>query len=209
MIKFIEYFWIFIIGSFIGFICETIWCLIKNKKIESRKGLIYGCFIPIYGIAALFISLIVDIFNINNYYSFFMTTFIICGIVEYISSVFQEKMFGTRSWDYSNMIGSLNGRINILYLTAFSLIGVLWCKYYKIVINVIITCLNNINLLNSITIISFIFMVYNCFISIVASYRQKLRRKGIKPKNKYEIWLDKKYNDERLVKVYANIKVIE
>ena len=52
-------------------------------------------------------------------------------------------------------------------------------------------------------------MVYNCYISIVASYRQKLRRNGIKPKNKYEEWLDKKYNDEFLIKIYTNAKVIK
>lgn len=209
MVKFIEYFWIFMIGSFIGFICETIWCLIKNRRLESRKGLIYGHLIPIYGFAALFISLVIELFNINNYMTFFITTFAICGIVEYVSSFLQEKCFGTKSWDYSNMIGNLNGRINILYLTAFSIIGVLWCKYYKIIINFLITILDSTNLLKEITIICFIFMLYNCYISIIASYRQRLRRNGIDPRNRYEVWLDNKYNDEKLIKVYANIKFLE
>lgn len=208
MNKLIEYFWIFVIGSTIGFICETIWCVIKNKKIESRKGLIYGWFIPIYGIATVFISIVVEILNIKNFSLFFIITFIICGIVEYISSFIQEKCFGTKSWDYSKMLGNINGRINILYLVAWSIIGVLWCKYYPIIISFIAITLSSINLLNEITLICFIFMLYDCFISIVATYRQKLRRKGINPKNKYEVWLDKKYNDEVLNKIYANAKVV-
>ena len=209
MSSFIEYFWIFIVGSFLGFLSETIWCLIRWKKLESRKGLIYGYFVPIYGIATLLISLLIDIFHIKNYSLFFITTFIICAIVEYISSVIQEKAFGTKSWDYSKMKGNIHGRINLLYLSLWSVLGIFWCKHYKFIISNIIIILERINLLNEITIISFILMVYNCYISIVASYRQKLRRNGIKPKNKYEEWLDKKYNDEFLIKIYTNAKVIK
>ncbi|MBO5121369.1 MAG: hypothetical protein J6C28_06770 [Bacilli bacterium] len=49
-----DYLWLFIFGSFFGFVIETIWCLIRWRKLESRKGLIYGHFIPIYGIAGVF-----------------------------------------------------------------------------------------------------------------------------------------------------------
>lgn len=209
MSKFIEYFWIFIVGSFLGFMCETIWCIIRWKKLESRKGLIYGHFIPIYGIATVFISLIINNFHIKNYGLFFIITFFICAIVEYISSVCQEKCFGTKSWDYSKMIGNLHGRINLLYLSAWSIMGIFWCKHYQKIINIIIGLLSSINLLSEITILSLIFMLYDCYISAIASYRQKLRRKGIKPQNKYELWLDTKYSDEILEKIYANAKVIE
>lgn len=209
MNKFIECFWIFIIGSFIGYICETIWCIIRWKKIESRKGLIYGYLIPIYGIATLMISLIVDCYGIKNYFLFFIITFLICSIVEYISSFCQEKCFGTKSWDYSKMKGNINGRINILYLSIWSIMGIFWCKYYKIIINIIIIPLTQIGIISEITILFFIFTLYNCIISICASYRQKLRRKAIKPKNKFEKWLDNNYSDERLNKIYANAKVID
>jgi len=204
----INYFWNFLIGSFIGFLAETIWCVIRWKKLESRKGLIYGYFIPIYGIATVMISFVIEKLNINNYVLFFIFTFIICAIVEYISSLFQEKCFSTKSWDYSKMFGNICGRINVLYLSAWSLLGVFWCKYYKILINIIIETLNRTNLLNEITLLCFILMLYNCYISFVASYRQKLRRKGIKPKNRYEKWLDKKYDDVKMKKIYTNAKYV-
>ena len=95
MSSLINYFWNFVIGSFVGFLAETIWCIIRWKKIESRKGLVYGYFIPIYGIATVLISFVIEKLNINNYGLFFIFTFIICAIVEYISSLFQEKCFLT------------------------------------------------------------------------------------------------------------------
>lgn len=209
MSKFVEYFWIFVVGSFLGFLCETLWCMIRWRKVESRKGLIYGYFIPIYGVATVFISFIINILNIKNYGSFFIITFFICAIVEYVSSVFQEKCFGTQSWDYSRMIGNLNGRINVLYLLLWSIMGIFWCKYYSSIIFMITGPLSRVHILNEVTLFSFIFMIYDCYISFVASYRQKLRRRKISPKNKYEEWLDNKYSDEKMQKIYANAKVVK
>ena len=196
----IKYFWNLVLGSFIGFIVETLWCMIRWKKIESRKGLIYSPLIPIYGLATLFITLLKELLNLNNSISYFLLTYIICAIVEYISSIFQEKCFNTKSWDYTNMLGSINGRINLFYLMAWSLIGVLWCNTYEILINIVL----KIPFINIITLILFIFLLFDCFISFEASHRQKLRRQRIKAKNSFEEWLDKTYNDKRLKKVYAN-----
>lgn len=206
---FIKYFWIFVFGSFIGYVVETFWCLIKNRKYESRKGLIYGLFIPIYGIAATLISLVTSIFPFKNFFSFFIITFLICALVEYISSYFQEKCFGTKSWDYSKMFLNIYGRINVLYLLFFSILGIFWCSYSDVIINGFMQFLNRLNILNIITILFLGFMIYNCVISILASYRQKMRKRKVKAKNKFEKWLDKKYNDEYMKKVYANAKFVE
>lgn len=203
-----NYFWVFILGSFIGWLCESVWCILRYRKIESRKGLIYGYFIPIYGIATVFISLFVNIFNINNYWLFFFLAFLICGVVEYLSSIFQEGCFETKSWDYSEMFLNINGRVNILYLSIWSIMGIFWCKYSKIMLNFLFGLLIKIDLLYEITIISLIFMLYDLFISFVSVYRWKLRRRGIKARNRYELWLDKKFNDEKLKKIYVNSVVI-
>ena len=123
MNKFIWYFSIFVLGSFLGWLLKTIWCVIKNKRLESRKGFIYGFYIPIYGIATVLISLVVENFKVGNIWLIVLTTFIICFIIEYLSSVFQEKCFGMKSWDYSKMPLNINGRVNIIYLLAWSFFG--------------------------------------------------------------------------------------
>ena len=49
-------FWIFMIGCVGGVIIETFWCLLKKGVIESRSGLIYGPFNPVYGFGALLMA---------------------------------------------------------------------------------------------------------------------------------------------------------
>lgn len=67
----------------------------------------------------------------------------------------------------------------------------------------------NENIFKVITYCMFVFIVYDLFISLVAMIRQKNRRKGWLPKNKFEIWLDNKFPDEYLKKIYANSMIVE
>lgn len=205
---FIRFFWIFMLSGFLGFLIETVWCLIKWHKLESRKGLIYGHFILIYGIAGVFIAAVVELLHITKAILVFLVIFLISGVVEYLCSWFQEVCFGTTSWDYSKKKLNLNGRVTVEYLVMFGIVGVLWCKIYPSLLKILFGLFSN-SVLVVITIALLVFMIYNCFISYVASSRQKGRREGIKAKNKFEMWLDRKYTDVFLAKVYPNSKVCE
>lgn len=209
MQEFISFFWLFVFGSFFGFLIETIWCMIRWRKFESRKGLIYGHFIPIYGIAGLFVAVVIEIFHIRKKYMIFLITFVIGAVVEYFSSLFQEKLTGTVSWDYSMMRFNLHGRINLVYLIGFGIFGILWYSIYPKFLEIFYKIFNNANVLRCVTIIMVVYMLYNMFISLVATMRQKDRRNGKLPRNRFEIWLDNKFTDSYLKKVYTNSIVVE
>ena len=134
----------------------------------------------------------------------FLVAFIIGGIVEYFSSLFQEKVTGTLSWDYSDMKFNLHGRINFVYLMGFGLFGILWGSIYPKFLDCLYNIFNTEGILIIVTVLMSIFMGYNIFISLVAMIRQKKRRNKVAAQNKFEIWLDKKYPDDFLKKIYAN-----
>lgn len=46
-------FWIFMIGSVIGYIFETIVVIFQKGHFEIRQGVIYGPLIPVYGIGGI------------------------------------------------------------------------------------------------------------------------------------------------------------
>ena len=50
---FYKLFWVFFIGCIAGVIIEVLTCLVQEHKIESRAGLIYGPFSPVYGAGAV------------------------------------------------------------------------------------------------------------------------------------------------------------
>ena len=49
-IGFYKLFWVFFIGCFVGVVIEVLFCIfVTEHRYESRQGLIYGPFNPVYG----------------------------------------------------------------------------------------------------------------------------------------------------------------
>ena len=48
-------------------------------------------------------------------------------------SYFQELLFGTISWDYSNLWFNINGRTSLLHCTYWGIGGVLFMKYVMLI----------------------------------------------------------------------------
>ena len=58
--KLIIVLWLFVIGSFIGYVAEMIVGFVQNGYFESRKGLIYGPFTPVYGVGLVIYYLVLN-----------------------------------------------------------------------------------------------------------------------------------------------------
>jgi hypothetical protein len=54
-----------------------------------------------------------------------------------------------------------------------------------------------------------IFLIFDIILSSLAVYRQKERRNEIPANNIFRQYLDTKYNDEVLKKIYPNMTVVE
>ena len=94
---------------------------ISKRAFELRQGLIYGPFIPVYGIGAVIYYLILNNINIKSKWKIFLITMVLGGVTEYICSLVQEKVFGTISWDYSYLPFNFNGRTSLLHCTYWEL----------------------------------------------------------------------------------------
>lgn len=115
------YFLLFIIYAVIGWCMEVICKLIQYKKFVDR-GFLIGPYCPIYGVGALLIT-----FFLNKYVQdpvvLFVMAIVVCGILEYLTSYFMEKIYHARWWDYSRKKFNINGRICLSNLIAFGILG--------------------------------------------------------------------------------------
>lgn len=120
---------LFFIYSVIGWLVEVFFVFLESKKIVNR-GFLIGPYLPIYGFGAVLITL--SSFYIpsmaDSISSVFLISFIICGILEYLTSYFMEKRFSIRWWDYSTKPMNLNGRVWIGNLILFGLAGLVIVK---------------------------------------------------------------------------------
>lgn len=198
-------FWVFIIGSIAGFIFEVIVVFFQKGHFELRQGLIYGPFIPVYGIGAMCYYIVLSKIKIKNKVRIFLITMILGGITEYLCSFIQEKAFGTISWDYSYLPFNINGRTSLLHCIYWGIGGVLYITYIEPLLNKMIDK-TNMKAFDLITIILSIFIVFDISISWMAADRQTERKNNIEPENRLDIFLDKNYPDEYMNRIFNNKK---
>ena len=196
-------FWLFIIGSILGYIFEMIVVLFQKGYFESRQGLIYGPFTPVYGIGAIIYYLILNSIKQDNKIKIFFITAILGGITEYICSLVQEKVFGTISWDYSYLIFDINGRTSLLHCSYWGIAGILYVTYIDSFLEKL-KCKIDEKSLKIVSIIFAVFMLFDISISCIAANRQTERRNNISPESKLDLFLDKYYPDEYMDKIFAN-----
>lgn len=203
--KFTRIFWIFVLGCILGFIFETILVLFQKGYIESRQGLIYGPFSPVYGIGGIIYYLVFKNVKTRNKWAVFFIAMILGGTTEFICSLLQEEIFGSISWDYSYLPFNLNGRTSLLHCTYWGIAGILYITCIEPFIEKMEKHLNK-KWMKIITVVFAIFMLFNIMISAAASIRQKNRIQNIPPRNAIEVFLDEHYPDDFMNKIYANKK---
>ena len=206
--KIIKIFWVFIIGSIIGYAIEMVVGLVQNGHFVSRQGLVFGPFAQVYGLGILAYYLIVPKIK-GGYLKIFFVTMILGGIVEYLCSYFQEILFGTISWDYSHLLFNINGRTSLLHCTYWGIGGVLFMKYILPLINKIDKITKDAYFI-TITALFIIFMLFNISVSSMAAIRQNERNREIGASNNIDVFFDKYYSDEVMDNIYENkIEVVQ
>lgn len=206
--KTIKIFWVFIIGSIIGYIIEMIVGLVQNGHFVSRQGLLYGPFIQVYGVGLVVYYLILSNIKLKNNIRVFLLSMIMGGVVEYLFSYFQELFFGTVSWDYSNLLFNINGRTSLLHCVYWGTGGVLFVKFILPIVDKLNTFIENTKF-KYITTVLIIFISFDIVISSLAGARQLERRENIPAQNNIDIFFDKNYPDDKLKQIYSNAKIID
>jgi uncharacterized membrane protein len=196
--------WIFVFFSIYGYVFETTANLIEYGYFYNRQGLIYGPFSQVYGMGAIFLILCAEKLKMKKFVHLFLLCFLVGTIFEYVASFLQESVFGATSWDYKAMPFNINGRVNLLFSLAWGLGGAVALKWLYPVTNRLIESFpykKGIIL----TWLIFSFLCYDIFISAAAVKRQQERLMAIAPTNSFEMYLDKKYPDSYLEKIYPGM----
>ena len=205
--KLTKVFWIFLIGSILGYGIEMIVGLVQNGHFVSRQGLLFGPFIQVYGVGLVAYYLVISNIKKKSYIKIFFITMLLGGIVEYLFSYFQETWFGTISWDYSNLLFNIHGRTSLLHCLYWGIGGVLFVRFILPLIRNLNEWCKNTNF-RYITIFLVLFIVFDILISGMAGARQLERKNNIEANGYIDNFFDEYYPDEKLEQIYSNAKTV-
>lgn len=204
--------WYSIIFSIFGLIIETLFCYLTTGVLESRKGLIWGPFCPVYGVGATILIILLDKYK-NNSIKLFLIGSIAGNIIEYGLSYLLEAMYGTRFWDYSYLDWNLNGRICIKYSIFWGILAILLIKLIKPQIDKIINKIPDSKILN---IIMIILIIIDCGATVWAinTYQNRVVQNyfnvEVKKQNNIKQFIENKlFSNEIMKKTFPNLRYID
>lgn len=151
-----DYMLYFFIYSFLGWVCESIYCSFLEKKLINR-GFLNGPVCPVYGIGALIIIIALWSYR-DNSIAVFAMGIILTSLLEYLTATVLEKLFHAKWWDYSRYKFNINGKVCLLNSILF---GFMSLFVIKILHPFIIDILSSIN-----SVFLFIFSIFAMIVMI-------------------------------------------
>lgn len=194
---------LFFVGAFVGDIIETIFCRITMGEWMSRSSVVWGPFSIVWGLAITAATLMLYKYKDRSDGFLFLIGTGLGGAYEYLCSVFTEIVFGKVFWDYSDIPFNLGGRINLLYCFFWGIAAVVWFKLIYTRLSKVIEKIP-VKFGKITTWILVVFMIANVLMSCFALTRYDQREKGIDAKQSWQVWLDKHYDDEKMMRIYPN-----
>ena len=202
-IKLYNLFYIFIIGSVLGWLIEGIFTFIKKGILINHSALVIGPFNIVYGIGACVLTILLIKYKNAPLWKIFLLSFIGGSILEYILSFGMELILGFTAWNYSHKILNLNGRICLLYSIYWGILGIAWIKLAYPFIDKLIRKIN-VNFGKKLIVFLSIFLMADLLFTFSAIERAREKDVGIPPSNNYEKFLDNTFNTKYLKNMFNN-----
>lgn len=169
-----QLFWYFTLFSILGLIIETIYGYATMGILESRKGLLWGPFCPVYGVGAIVLIILLNNIDQKNNIKLFIYGVLIGSIVEYILSYGLEAIYSSRFWDYSYTNYNINGRICVTYSIFWGILSILIIRVIKPIMDKFINKIN-IKVKLPIELSIFLFLVVDTLVTVWAVYTYETR----------------------------------
>lgn len=205
---FINILLLFTVGSVLGVVVETVYIFLVTGRLESRRGMVYGPFNQVYGFGAVLLTTLLKPLAGDSKLALFLGSAVLGGLFEAFCSFFQEKAYGTVSWEYCGQRFSLlDGRTSVTFMLFW---GVLGTVYIRVIHPWMFGLFDKIPLSVKAPMVLLLtmFFAYNLWLSNAAVRRWNQRRKGAPISGGFDVWLDVRFPDARMQKLYPSMKPV-
>ncbi|MBQ1372741.1 putative ABC transporter permease [Candidatus Saccharibacteria bacterium] len=194
--------WLFLSGSVLGFVIEGLWSWYRFGAWMNHSATVWGPLCIIYGLGLVVLFLLSRCFGRLNFVLRFVL-FALCGaVLELVSGLAQNLVFGSRSWDYG---GAFWGFIN-LEMTMFW--GILGMLFYYLLYPLLTWVLGRLEgrLWRILGIIATVWLMMNFTMTSLAVWRWGARLAEQPARNGVDSYLDTHYGDNRMRSIFPNME---
>lgn len=195
----------FLSASFLGAVIETGFMLLVWHELQNRSGVVWGTFSLVWGGGAVLFALLLRPAARRGPGWVFLGGAALGSAFELLCSLFQERTFGMRFWNYSHLPLNMGGRIDPVFSLFWGLAAAAWmCRLWP-ALALRLERISPRPLRWSAAALT-VFMLCNIALSAAALGRMHSRRQGVPPSNRVEVFLDRCYPDTRLEQRFPSMR---
>ena len=199
---------IFFLGSMAGLLIEEVWMLVSAGLTESRVGLVWGPFSPLYGLGAVLLTWRSCFLRSRGAagWQVFLVSAVVGGVLEQIAGWSMSTFFDAESWTYLHLPDHITQWVAWRFLAAWGVLGLVWCRA------VMPRLLYQIGMPTTrrqavfVTLVA-VYLVADVAMTLACFDRKAERDAGEPPSNAFEQWVDTNYNDEFISSRFENLKI--
>lgn len=205
-LNFFNLFWVFFVASIVGLGIEVLYRLLTVSTLESRAGLLWGPFSPIYGFGALLMTIALNRWWNSSKIVIILVSGIIGGIFEFAVSWWLEYSFGIHAWDYTGKFLSIGGRTDLAHCIAWGLLGLVWIR---LLLPDLLELVERIPLAAraALTVIAALFIIVDASMTLVVLDRWQERESGQAPENAVATFIDTHYDNAFMAQRFETMKI--
>lgn len=194
---------IFTVASVGGLILETIWVAIDMGIWQSRYGMVWGPFSPLYGFGAVILTLALWKLRKQPLWVIFAVSLVLGSCLEQFAGSVMEDGFHVTSWTYSHMPDAITQYVSLRMSIIWGILGCVWCR---LVMPVIVYHIgepsHSVRVLVTVLLTSF--LIVDGVMTLYVAARKDARDQGIPPANAIERYIDVRYDDSFMERRFEN-----
>lgn len=203
---FYQYLIIFLVASVLGLILETIWMFVAYGVLESRVGLVWGPFSPLYGCGAVLLTVVLWRLRDQPAWMIFLISAGLGGILEQLAGWSMETVMHAWSWSYLHFPDHITQWVAWRFLIVWGLLGVAWCK---VIMPELLYRIGEPTSRRQAVVVSFLtaFIALDIAMTVACFWRAGKREEGVPPQNVFEEYVDRHFGDEFIKGKFENLRM--
>lgn len=199
---------VFLLGCMGGLLIEELWMWVTAGLTQSRVGLVWGPFSPLYGFGAVLLTLSSWQMRRSHASSLviFLVSMAVGGGLEQLTGWAMETLFNATSWDYSQVPGHLTKWVSIPFLFIWGLLGLAWMK---VIMPGLLVRIGEPTTRRQVVFVVLVavYLAADIVLTLVCFDRQAARDAGVPAQNAFEEWVDENFSDEWISQRFQNLTI--
>ena len=201
-----QYIIIFLISSVLGLLLETVYTLVVFGVLESRVGLIWGPFSPLYGCGAVLLTALLWEARDWPAWKIFCISAAIGGVLEQFTGWSMEHLAHAQSWTYLGLPDHISQWVAWRFLAMWGLVGLVWCRA---ILPELLYRIGEPTKARQAAVVTFLaaFIALDAGMTVACFLRAGARADGIPPANPIDVYLDTRYGDSFMKDKFENMRI--